>query len=310
MTHRRTAVLPSVAPPSAAPLSRGPTPVGTVAAVPGPTTGRAITAPAPLLTPEPQTKRLDDITDPPPPVVVIDAGVGNLGNLRRALEALGAEVVVTVDPAVVAEARCLVLPGVGAFAPPREALRGALEEAIRHALEGGAWLLGICVGFQLLFADSDEFGDTDGLGLLSGHVRRLPDSVSLPHIGWNRLQLVPDANGGALLAGLPEQAWVYFVHSFAPRDVPDDHVLARTLHGEAFPAAVAHGRVMGTQFHPEKSGATGLTILGNFLRLARAPLDPSTVIREPVDFDLSRVDGIDRSRGADSDDPAPPAKGI
>jgi len=248
-------------------------------------TGRVVTgdatpppSPTPSLATDPEVAVERATPGPSRPVTVIDAGVGNLGNLRRALEALGAEVVVTADPAVVAEGRCLVLPGVGAFAPPRERLRGALEGAIRSALEGGAWLLGICVGFQLLFTAGEEFGETDGLDLLPGRVRKLPGTVTLPHIGWNRLDLVPGAAGGALLAGLPEQAWVYFVHSYAPHGVPQEMVLARTLHGTAFPAAAAHGRVMGTQFHPEKSGATGLTILGNFLRMARAPLDPSTVI--------------------------------
>lgn len=245
-----------------------------------------IAAPAPAAAPpapDPDPSRPDEAAPSVPRVTVIDAGVGNLGNLRRALEALGAEVVVTHDPTVVAEARCLVLPGVGAFSPPRERLRGALEAAVRSALEGGAWLLGICVGYQLLFAASDEFGETDGLGLLPGRVEKLPTSVTLPHIGWNQLRLVPGAEGGALLAGLPEEAWVYFVHSYAPVGVPEERVLARTLHGADFAAAAAHGRVLGTQFHPEKSGATGLTILGNFLRMANAPLDPSQVIAtEPL----------------------------
>lgn len=199
------------------------------------------------------------------PVLVLDAGVGNLGNLRRALEHLGAAVEITSDPRAVAGGRRLVLPGVGAFAPPRERLRGALEEALRAALDDGAWLLGVCVGFQLLFEGSEEFGDTDGLGLLPGRITRLPDGVPLPHIGWNRLA-APD--GGALLAGLPDEAWVYFVHSYAPEGVPGELVLARTTHGRAFPAVARRGRVMGTQFHPEKSGRVGLVILDNFLRLA------------------------------------------
>jgi glutamine amidotransferase len=205
------------------------------------------------------------------PVTVIDAGVGNLGNLRRALAAVGAEVTVSADPAAVAAAGCLVLPGVGAFGPPRERLRGALEEAIHAALDDGAHLLGICVGFQLLFESSVEFGETDGLGLLPGRVTRLPETVPLPHIGWNRLQLEADGAAGeaaALVAGLPAESWVYFVHSFAPDGVPEELVLARSLHGRAFPAVAGRGRVMGTQFHPEKSGRLGLALLAGFLRLA------------------------------------------
>lgn len=196
---------------------------------------------------------------------ILDAGVGNLGNLARALRHLGAEPTVTRDPAEVARGRCLLLPGVGAFAPPRENLRGELEEALRKALDAGAWLLGVCVGFQLLFEKSEEFGETQGLGLLPGKITRLPGSVPLPHIGWNRLQM---ADGSPLLQGLESGDHVYFVHSFAPEDVPESHVLATTLHGRSFPAVAGRGRVLGTQFHPEKSGETGLKILANYLEMA------------------------------------------
>lgn len=217
--------------------------------------------------------------------VVIDAGVGNLGNLERALRHLGAEVEITTDPATVAAAHCLLLPGVGAFAPPRERLRGELEAALGEALAAGGWLLGICVGFQLLFEAGEEFGDTDGLGLLPGTVTRLPDTVPLPHIGWNRLLDLPDGEGAgpghrdprpeaSLLRGLAADSHVYFVHSFAPEGVPEELVLATTLHGRRFPAVVGRGRVLGTQFHPEKSGAAGLRLLGNFLRMARDDDEP------------------------------------
>lgn len=199
---------------------------------------------------------------------ILDAGVGNLANLARALEAVGVRAEVTADPGRVASGRCLLLPGVGAFAPPRERLaESGLEAALREALSRGAWLLGVCVGFQLLFEGSEEFGATEGLGLLSGRVTRLPDGVPLPHIGWNRLQGI---DGHPLLAGLPGEPHVYFVHSFAPDGVPEDEVLARASHGRAFPAVAGRGRVLGTQFHPEKSGSVGLRILSNFLGLARS----------------------------------------
>ena len=251
-----------------------------------------------------------------PQVVVIDAGVGNLGNVERALRSLGAEVAVTADPEVVAAGRCLVLPGVGAFRPPREVLRPALEPALHQALDAGAWLLGICVGYQLLFATGEEFGTTDGLGLLPGRVTELPADVPRPHIGWNRLLdladhplfcglggTLPDGEivmGGmekgrpetlrtarnclseASFEGRPQGAlddrhdpdipaagsYMYFVHSFAPEDVPAELCLARCLHGRAFPAVAGRGRVLGTQFHPEKSGPAGLRLLANFLELA------------------------------------------
>jgi imidazole glycerol-phosphate synthase subunit HisH len=197
--------------------------------------------------------------------IILDAGVGNLGNVQRALRHLGATAEVSADPARIALARCLLLPGVGAFAPPREALRGPLEAALRAALSAGAWLLGICVGFQLLFAEGEEFGPTDGLGLLPGRVTQLPAGVPLPHIGWNRLH---DCADHPLLAGLEPDAYAYFVHSFAPEGVPDELCLARATHGRAFPAVAGRGRVLGTQFHPERSGAAGLRLLENFLRLA------------------------------------------
>lgn len=196
------------------------------------------------------------------PVAVIDAGVGNLANVARALAAAGGEPRSTREPAEVAAASRIVLPGVGAFRPPREALRGGLEGALRAALARGAGLLGICVGYQLLFEGSDEFGSTDGLALLPGRVTELPADVARPHVGWNRIDRVrPDP----LFEGLDAGAEFYFVHSFAPDGVPVDVTLATTLHGREFAAAAARGAVAGVQFHPEKSGAAGLKLLANFL---------------------------------------------
>ena len=195
---------------------------------------------------------------------IIDAGVGNLDNLARALRYVGADCAVTADPETIAASRCLVLPGVGAFRPPREALRGAMEEALRQALGEGAWLLGICVGFQLLFERGEEFGSTDGLGLLPGVVDRLPAGVPLPHIGWNRLH---DERPHPLFEGVPAGSFFYFVHSYAPLEVGDETRLARATHGASFTAVAGRGRVLGTQFHPEKSGRAGLALLANFLNM-------------------------------------------
>jgi glutamine amidotransferase len=226
-----------------------------------------------------------------------DAGVGNLGNLARALGHLGAAVEVTREPRQIAAARCLILPGVGAFAPPREALRGPLEAALRAALAEGAWLLGICVGFQLLFEAGEEFGVTDGLALLPGRVTRLPAGVPVPHIGWNRLHGLavhpllaglgrgvdgsiesaapPACAGGPAASGYSagesgdgRGPYVYFVHSYAPEGVPGEVCLALATHGRAFAAVAGCGRVLGTQFHPERSGAAGLRLLANFLEIA------------------------------------------
>jgi glutamine amidotransferase len=197
-----------------------------------------------------------------PTVTVIDLGIGNLGNVRRALVAAGADARVTADMAEVALARRLVLPGVGAFRPPRERLRGALEAALRQALDTGATLLGVCVGYQLLFERGEEFGTCDGLGLLSGRVVRLPESVPLPHIGWNRLAR---ERAHPLLEGIDDGAFVYFVHSFAPEGAAPAATLATALHGRRFAAMSAAGRIGGTQFHPEKSGEAGLRLLANFV---------------------------------------------
>lgn len=197
---------------------------------------------------------------------IIDAGVGNLGNLRRALEHLGAEAEITRDPQQIAAARRVFLPGVGAFRPPRETLRGGMEEALREALSGGGWLLGICVGFQLLFDEGEEHGRCDGLGLLPGAVTRLPGNVPLPHIGWNRL--VTEA-AHPLLEGLDHGSFFYFVHSFAPVCVPEEVVIARARHGSSFAAVAGRERVFGTQFHPEKSGRNGLRLLNNFLEMSK-----------------------------------------
>jgi glutamine amidotransferase len=208
-------------------------------------------------------------------IIVIDAGVGNLGNLRRAVERVGAPARITADPELVASSRRLVLPGVGAFRPPRERLRGALEEALRHALAEGGWLLGICIGFQLLFEASTEFGSTDGLGLLDGRVTSLPPSVELPHMGWNRLH---DVAAHPLLAGIAEGSYVYFVHTYAPEGVPDDQRLAACTHGRAFAAICGRGRVMGTQFHPEKSGAHGLRLLRNYVEMSSDASAPEALV--------------------------------
>ncbi len=210
--------------------------------------------------------------------LIVDAGVGNLGNLERAVRHLGAECRITRDAQEIAAARRLLLPGVGAFRPPRETLRGAMEEALRRALDDGAFLLGICVGYQLLFEAGVEHGRTDGLGLLPGVVERLPSGVSLPHIGWNRLDFSPPAPQGAaklkdphpLFAGIPDHSYFYFVHSYAPLDVDGSCCLARATHGVSFAAVAGRGRVFGTQFHPEKSGRWGLRLLGNYLEMANS----------------------------------------
>ena len=203
-------------------------------------------------------------------VTVVDYGVGNVASVRRAFERLGAVVDLTGEPSRVASARRVVLPGVGAFAPARERLAASgLDSAIGEALAGGARLLGLCLGFQLLFEASEEFGTTPGLGLLSGRVVPFPPGARVPHVGWNRLETEGTA-AGPLLAALPRGTYVYFVHSFRPEGADPADVAALCDHGGRFVAAARRANVWGCQFHPEKSSAVGRLVLRRFLARGEA----------------------------------------
>ena len=191
-------------------------------------------------------------------IAVVDHGAGNLVSIRRGLEHAGADVTVATHPDQLDGARGIVLPGVGATASVMDGIRQAGFEAA--LISTGLPLFGICVGMQVLFERSGEDGAAC-LGLLAGSVERLTGAPTLPHIGWNELEVAPDP----LFDGLDDRPEVYFVHSYAP--VPDDDstVIARSVHGRPFVAAVRQGRFSGTQFHPERSGSTGLRILRNFV---------------------------------------------
>ena len=194
-------------------------------------------------------------------IAVLDYGIGNLRSAQKALERVGADAVLTADPATVAAADAVVLPGVGAFGRCMEALRAAgLEEPAREAIDAAKPFLGICVGMQMLYDGSEEDPDVKGMGVLAGHVRRLPDGVKRPQMQWNVLDRRP---GSPLFDGLDDPAWVYFVHSYAPEPSPE--VVATCDYGGPVVAAVERGRLWATQFHPEKSGANGLRILENFV---------------------------------------------
>jgi glutamine amidotransferase len=196
-------------------------------------------------------------------IAVLDYGIGNLRSAEKALVHLGADARLVTDPADAADASGVVLPGVGAFGACAVALRDSgLQEVATTAAANGTPFLGICVGFQLLYEGSEEAPGTPGLGILAGTVRNLPAGVKRPQIQWNRLQRRRPDSG--LLAGLDDDAWVYFVHSFAPEGTED--VVATCDYGGEVTAAVERGTIWGTQFHPEKSGTVGLAILANFIR--------------------------------------------
>jgi glutamine amidotransferase len=202
-------------------------------------------------------------------VIVVDYGVGNVASVRRGFERLGAEVVLSGDPDAIASADRVVLPGVGAFAPAMESLvKSGLDAALKLAAHRGGRLLGLCLGYQLLFEESEEFGTTRGLGLLQGRIVPFPAGTRTPHVGWNTITPAPRANRARVLAGLPAESWVYFVHSFRPEGAEAGDTAATTDCGGPFPSVSERGNVWGCQFHPEKSSETGRQILRNFLEAA------------------------------------------
>jgi imidazole glycerol-phosphate synthase subunit HisH len=193
-------------------------------------------------------------------IAVLDYGIGNLRSAEKALQRVGADARLVDDPDVAATADGVVLPGVGAFGRCAEALaRTGLGTAARDAVDRGVPFLGICVGFQLLYEGSEEDPAVPGLAVLPGTVRRLPEGVKHPQMQWNTLTV----GRSALLAGAPDPAWVYFVHSFAPERTAD--TTSTCDYGGEVVATAERGPVWGTQFHPEKSGAVGLGILSNFV---------------------------------------------
>ena len=196
-------------------------------------------------------------------VALIDYGAGNVRSVYNALKSLGADVQLTADPAAIRAASRVVLPGVGAFG---DCVRGLKERGLwdlmHECLGDGRPFLGICVGYQMLFDESEENPGIRGLGFFPGRVRRFSQpGLKVPQIGWNALELSPHA----LWAGLPERPHVYYVHSYYCEPKDPSVVIARTEYGETFAAASARGPVAGVQFHPEKSQAVGLQILRNFL---------------------------------------------
>jgi len=198
-------------------------------------------------------------------IAVVDHGAGNLRSITRALEAAGARPVITTDPEAIRAADAIVLPGVGAAHAAMTRLDDlGLTGLLRERCRDGAPFLGICLGMQLLFGHQEE-GDTDGLGVLPGRVRMLRPGVKIPQIGWNRVRAAVDGPLGP--AG--SEGDFYFVHSFVADDADPADVVGVTRYGEAFPSVVARGNVWGAQFHPEKSGDSGLRLVRSWVEMAR-----------------------------------------
>jgi glutamine amidotransferase len=206
-------------------------------------------------------------------VALIDYGAGNLRSAFRALAEAGARPSLATGPEGLLGAEAIVIPGVGAFAPAMRRLAAAgLVEPLREAARAGVPIVGICLGMQLLFERSEEGEPTPGLSLLGGVVRRLPAGLKVPHMGWNTLEArVSDP----ILANLPPQPYVYFVHSYVA--APEDRgvIVAETEYGSRFASVVSRGRIWGLQFHPEKSSRTGAVILRNLLNRIAAARHPA-----------------------------------
>jgi glutamine amidotransferase len=196
-------------------------------------------------------------------IAVVDYGIGNLRSAEKALQHLGADARLSSDAREIERSEKVVLPGVGAFGACMTALRSSgLDVVTKEAATDGRPFLAVCIGMQMLFDASDESPGISGLGIVEGRVTRLPATVRLPQMGWNTLEMTA---GSKLCAGLPQPAWLYFVHSYAPEPADPSVVAAWCDYGRRFAAAIESGAIWATQFHPEKSSDVGLALLRNFV---------------------------------------------
>ena len=202
-------------------------------------------------------------------ISIVDYGLGNLESVKYALDRLGVASELTSDAGAIASAAGVILPGVGAFGAAMENLRRlGLVEPLRSAAESGRPFMGICLGLQLLFSESAEHGRHEGLGIIPGRVVRFGDDLTVPHMGWNQVR---QQRPSPLFAGIPDESFFYFAHSY--HAVPDDPavVIGTTEYGGPHAAVVQQRDVFATQFHPEKSGPVGLRMLANFCGLCETP---------------------------------------
>ncbi len=200
-----------------------------------------------------------------PKVSVLNYGVGNLRSVKRGLERSGAKVLITDKPKYLIESDAIVLPGVGAFAAAVKNL-APLSGVVKQLVEDGKPVFGICLGLQLLFTRSCEGGFTEGLDLISGDIVKLPSSVKTPQMGWNSIEIV---RPHLLLEGVQNNSYAYFVHAYIPQPSDQEVIVATTEYGVEFPSVIAKQNLAATQFHPERSGKTGLVILSNFVKIVK-----------------------------------------
>jgi len=196
-------------------------------------------------------------------VALIDYGAGNLRSIENAVKKVGGKVSVTRKPEELSDASAIILPGVGSFGSAMERLKG-FKKPLTKAVEEGVPFLGLCLGIQVILDESEESPDVSGLGLIQGTCTRFTGELKVPHMGWNSIQInkkIP------LLAGLGDDSFFYFVHSYYPKPTKEEVVAASTEYGVDFPSIIASDNLYATQFHPEKSGPQGLTILENFINL-------------------------------------------
>lgn len=194
---------------------------------------------------------------------VIDYGAGNLKSIGNACRKLGYETTLVRTPEELDKAEKIILPGVGNFGQSMQELM-KYRDALKDKIKEGVPFLGICLGIQVILEKSDESTDTKGLGLLKGRNIRLPDNVKIPHMGWNNINIVKET---PLLNGIPDKSMFYFVHSYIPQPKDRETILATTEYGIEFPSIIGRENIYATQFHPEKSGETGLNVLKNYLEL-------------------------------------------
>ncbi|NWG09852.1 MAG: imidazole glycerol phosphate synthase subunit HisH [Nitrososphaerales archaeon] len=197
-------------------------------------------------------------------ITILNYGVGNLYSMKCALEKIGANPRIAKVNQLQKSTDGLILPGVGNFTEALENI-GSLKKKVLDLVDSGTLVLGVCLGMQIFFKKSEE-GRGEGLNLMSGRVKKLPEHVKIPHMGWNNLKIV---RYNEIIEGLTEESYVYFVHSYYPSPSNKDVIVTKTEYGANFPSILAHKNLYGTQFHPEKSGETGQIILENFVKLSR-----------------------------------------